>query len=187
MWSTLSTGSVGAMLHTLETTLISVAAIVLILYRQLRAQPVRAAAGAARPLIFAGLGIVLAGQYLLHHTVTTLGVVGLVVSLLVGAVLSYLRGRSVRLWRQDGAWWRRGSALTLVLWFCSIGSHLGIDAAIGHLDPSEGMGKGLGNATLLLYLGVSLGLQHLVVLQRVRTLDARDAAASTWDASRLAG
>lgn len=175
------------MLHTLETGLVTLAVFVFILYRQLRSQPVGAAAGARRPLVFGAVGVVLAGQYLLHHTVTTLGVVGLLASLVAAAGLAYLRGHSVRLWRQDGAWWRRGTPLTLVLWFCSIGSHLGIDALVGHLDPSEGIGRGLGNATLLLYLGVSLGLQHLVVLQRVRKLPAQDVPAPARDASRLAG
>lgn len=175
------------MSHTLLTALVAVAAFVFILYRQLRAQPVNAATGARRPLIFGAIGIVLAGQYLLHNPVTTLGVVGLAVSLVVAAGLSYLRGHSVRLWRQNGTWWRRGTALTLVLWFCSIGSHLGIDALVGHLDPAEGIGKGLGNATLLLYLGVSLGLQHLVVLRRVKVHEAAEVAAPTQDLSRLAG
>jgi hypothetical protein len=174
-------------LHSLETPVIAAAVFVFILYRQLRAQPVDAARGARRPLIFAGVGVVLAGQYLLHHSVTTLGVVGLVVSFVVAAGLAYLRGHSVRLWRQDGAWWRQGTALTLVLWFCSIGSHLGIDALLGHLDPAEGIGKGLGNATLLLYLGVSLGLQHLVVLQRVRRSTDDEGTAPAKEASRLAG
>jgi hypothetical protein len=174
-------------LHPLETGLLALAVFVFILYRQLRPQPVNAVTGARRPLVFGAVGVVLAGQYLLHHTVTTLGVVGLLVSLVVGAGLSSLRGHSVRLWRQDGAWWRRGTALTLVLWFCSIGSHLGIDALVGHLDPAEGIGKGLGNATLLLYLGVSLGLQHLVVLQRVRNLPAQDGPAVVRSTSRAAG
>ncbi len=174
-------------LHPLEAPLIAAAAFVFILYRQLRASPVDAAGGARRPLVFAAIGVVLAGRYLLHHSVTTLGVVGLVVSLAVAAVLSYLRGRSVRVWRRDGAWWRRGTGLTLVLWFCSIGTHLGIDALVGHLDPAEGIGKGLGNATLLLYLGLSLGLQHVVVVRRVRALPGPEVTAPTRDTSRLAG
>lgn len=179
-------------LHSLETPLIAAAAFVFILYRQLRPQPVVAVSGGRRPLIFGVVGIGLAGQYLLHHAVTTFGVVGLVVSLVVAAGLSFLRGHTVRLWRQDGAWWRRGTALTVVLWLCSIGSHLGIDALVGHLDPSEGIGKGLGNATLLLYLGVSLGLQHLVVTHRVRTRSAADEpapvrSAPVHDAGHLAG
>ncbi|MGI3785318.1 MAG: hypothetical protein ACRYG2_31575 [Janthinobacterium lividum] len=178
-------------LHPLEPALVAVAAFVLIVYRQLRAQPVSAAGGARRPLVLAVVGLFLAGQYVLHHTVTTLGVVGLVVSLAVAAVLAFLRGRSVRLWRQNGTWWRRGTAPTLVLWFCSIGTHLGVDALVGVLDPTEGIGKGLGNATLLLYLGVSLGLQHLVVQHRVRTLPGQGVVAPveapTRKTSRLAG
>ena len=184
----MATGTVEDMnLHSLLTDLVGAAVFVFILYRQLRAQPVNAATGARRPLIFGAVGLVLAGQYVLHHRVTTVAVVGLVVSLVVAAGLAYLRGHSVRMWRQDGAWWRRGTALTLVLWFCSIGSHFAIDALVGHLDPAEGLGRGLGNATLLVYLGVSLGLQHLVVLHRAQTLSRSDAPAAVRETSRLAG
>jgi hypothetical protein len=174
-------------LHPLVTALIAAVVFVVILHRQLRAQPVNVAGGARRPLIFASIGVVLGVQYVLGHRVTALGVVGLTVSLVLAAVLAYLRGHTVRLWRQDGAWWRRGTALTLALWFCSVGSHLGIDALFGHLDPAEGIGKGLGNATLLLYLGVSLGLQHLLVLHRVKVREAAEVAAPTQRLSRLAG
>ena len=178
-------------LHSLEAALVGVAAFAFILYRQLHAQPVAGAAGGRRPVVFAAIGVVLTGQYVAHHHVGPLAVAGLALSLLLAAGLAYLRGHSVRLWRQDGAWWRRGTGLTLVLWFVSIGSHLGLDALVGLLDPAEGVGKGLGNATLLLYLAVSLGLQHLVVTHRVRTLPGTaepvSRVAVPQDADRLAG
>lgn len=172
-------------MHSLTTALIGVVAFALILYRQLRARPVNEATGARRPVIFGAVGVLLAGDYLLERHVTTVAVAGLLVSLVVGAGLSYLRGHTVRLWRQDGVWWRRGTAVTLVLWFCSIGAQVGIDALLGRLDPS-GSAAGLGNATLLLYLGISLGLQHLVVVQRVRARDdaAQHGAATVGDVSR---
>lgn len=166
--------------------LLGVLAFVVIVYRQLRSMPVSGAGGARRPLVFGAVGLVLAGQYVAHHPVSATAVVGLVVSLVLAAGLAWLRARSVHLWRQEGVWWRRGTALTLVLWVCAIGSHLGIDALLGLLDPAEGLGRGLGNATLLLYAGVSLGLQHLVVVQRVAGYD-RAGEVPTRAPSRLAG
>jgi hypothetical protein len=103
----------------------------------------------------------------------------LIVSLALAAVLGTARAYSVRIWQQaDGAWWRHGNALTLVLWLLSIGSHFGIDALAVRLAGPDNDVQGLGNATLLLYLAISLGLQNLLVARRVaaRTRDRQTVA-----------
>ena len=173
-------------LHSLATAAIGVAVFALILYRQLRSQPVGDSSGYRRPVVFGAVGVVLGGQYLLNNRVTVLALTGFVLSMVVGAALAHVRARSVHLWRRDGAWWRRGTAVTVLLWFVAIGSHLGLDALVGLVDPAEGVGRGFGYATTLLYLGVSLGLQHRVLLRRVARLDA-EAVAPTWEPSGLAG
>lgn len=174
------------MTHSVLTALVGVVVFAFILYRQLRSRPVGGASGYRRPAIFAAVGIFFTLQYLSTNRVTATAVGALVVSLLVGAGLAWLRAWSVRLWHREGEWWRRGTAVTLVLWLCAIGSHLGIDALVGHLDPAEGLGRGLGNATTLLYLGLSLGLQHLVLLRRVGRLDAGRVVAPVTTGSHAA-
>ena len=160
------------MTNSIIAAVVGAALFVWILYRQLRSQPVGGAAGYKRPVVFGAIGLLLGGEYALSHPMSVLGVAGLGVSLVLAVGLSWLRAHSVVLWRRDGVWWRRGTALTVVLWLCSIGAHLGLDALVGLVDPSEGFGRGFGNATTLLYLGVSLGLQHLILLRRVRALEA---------------
>lgn len=175
------------MTHSVIPALAGLAVFVLILYRQLRTQPVGGAAGYKRPLVFGAIGLVLGAEYVAGHPVTGLAVAGLAVSLVLAAGWAWLRARSVVLWRRDGVWFRRGTALTVVLWFGSIGTHLGLDALLGLVDPAEGLGRGLGNATLLVYLGVSLGLQHLVLTRRVAALPGASARTATREPVRTAG
>ena len=175
------------MTHSVIPALAGLAVFALILHRQLRTQPVGGAAGYKRPAIFGAIGVVLALEYVAAHPVTGLAVLGLAVSLVLAAGLAWLRARSVTLWVREGVWFRRGTALTVVLWFCSIGTHLGLDALLGLVDPTEGLGRGLGNATLLVYLGVSLGLQHLVLTRRVAALASVPARTGAREAVRTAG
>jgi hypothetical protein len=92
----------------------------------------------------------------------------LVVSFAPAAALSTIRALSVRIWRaDDGSWWRQGTAVTLVLWLVSIGSHFGIDVLATRLAGPAVDIRGLGNATLLRYLALSLGLQNTLVTRRV--------------------
>ena len=74
------------------------------------------------------------------------------------------RALTTRIWQQDGSAWSQGNWLTAVLWIAALGAHLGYDAL---LDQHHGT-SGLGEATVLLYLAVSLGAQRLIVMQRAR-------------------
>ena len=153
----------------LGNALIALAVVGLLLYRQLTPRLVKTDGGGRLMLI---LGIV--GLVQLTEFVQTSGWVGgfgiglLVVSLLLGAGFAVVRAYSVRVWQDvSGAWWRRGNALTLVLWLLSIGSHFGVDALAGWLAGPGYDIQGLGNASLLLYVAISLGLQNLLVAHRV--------------------
>jgi hypothetical protein len=87
-------------------------------------------------------------------------------SLVLAAVTGALRAPTVRLWRQNGQVWRRGTWLTVVLWIVSIGVHLGYDALITH-----GTGKAeIGGATLLLFFAVSLTVQRWMLNARAHRI-----------------
>jgi hypothetical protein len=87
-------------------------------------------------------------------------------SLVLAAVTGALRAPTVRLWRQDGQVWRRGTWLTAVLWIVSIGAHLGYDALIAH-----GTGKAeIGDATMLLFFAVSLTVQRWMLTARAHRI-----------------
>ncbi len=86
-------------------------------------------------------------------------------SLVLAAVFGVLRAATVRIWLQEGRPWSRGSWVTASLWIVALAAHLGYDALVA--DHSI---AGLGNAAIVLYLAVSLGIQRLVVHQRAQRL-----------------
>jgi hypothetical protein len=69
----------------------------------------------------------------------------------------------VRIWSQDGQVWSKGNWLTAALWIIAIAVHLGYDALVSH---GHGINGGVGAATVVLYLAVSLGVQRLVAQYR---------------------
>jgi hypothetical protein len=153
----------------LADAVIGLAVIGWLLYRQLTPRLVKTDGGGRMLLILAVVGIVQLAQF-----VQTSGWVGgfgiglLVVSLVLAAVFATVRAYSVRIWlAADGAWWRRGNALTLVLWLLSIGSHFGVDVLAVKLAGPGSDVQGIGDASLVLYIAVSLGLQNLLVARRV--------------------
>ena len=76
----------------------------------------------------------------------------------------------MRVWRDaDGTVVRQGSAVTVLLWLLAIAAHLGIDVAIDRVSHPL---AGLGSASLVLYLGVVLGIQSLVEQHRARLVAA---------------
>lgn len=143
---------------------IGVAVVVLLLARQLQKRSVRED---SRPLIFlilAVVGLVEAGQFVKSHPVGSEAILLTVGSLVLAAIFGVIRAFTVRLWRENGQLFRKGNALTILLWLVSIGIHFGGDALI---DSSA---KGLSSSTLLLYLAVTLGVQQIVVRYRATQL-----------------
>jgi hypothetical protein len=68
---------------------------------------------------------------------------------------------------QDGQPWVQGNLLTAVLWVLALGAHLGYDYIVGqHKDIG-----GLGGATVILYLAVTLGVERLIVVVRAQKVD----------------
>ena len=99
-------------------------------------------------------------------------IVALVGSLLLAAVLGAARALTVRVWRQDdGQLMRRGTWLTAVLWIISLAAHLGYDELVaGHIAGANG--GNVGDATIVLYLAVTLAVQQILLLARVRRQEA---------------
>ena len=84
-------------------------------------------------------------------------------SLILAAVFGVARALTVRVWRQNGQLMRQGTWLTAVLWILSVAAHHGYDALVaGHLTGKNG--SSVGNATILLYLVISLTVQQFVLL-----------------------
>jgi len=93
-------------------------------------------------------------------------VVALAGSLVIAAVFGAMRAATVRVWVDGGQAWRQGNWLTALLWIASLGVHLGYD----YLVDGKGSQAGLGSASLLLYLGVTLTIQRLILQARAQRI-----------------
>jgi hypothetical protein len=145
--------------------LIGVAAVALVIWRQLNARPVNST-GLRIVVVLGIIGLVEASQFLRtnHSGAVTYAALG--GSLVLAAAFGAVRAATVRVWIQDGVAWSKGNWLTAVLWVVALAAHLGYDylVAPGHGD------KSVGSATALLYVAVSLAIQRVVVQFRVRRL-----------------
>jgi hypothetical protein len=142
---------------------LGVVVLALLIYRQVVARPV-GARGLQIVGILAIIGVLQTVQYFdkYHSSDGTYAALG--GSLVLAAIFGALRSATVRLWIQDGQVWQKGNWLTGALWIVALAAHLGYDALVarghGHGNPS------VGDATVVLYLAVSLGIQRLIVQQR---------------------
>lgn len=163
--------------------------LALILRSQVESRPLEA--NYPRLLILAVIGVAETGVFLFgshqllsfvqghHHHLTlivpngTAMMAAAVGSLILAVLTGALRTPSVRLWRQGGQVWRKGTALTVVLWLVSLGLHFGYDAVV-----ARGKGDGgFGAATLILYIAASLTTQHITLTARAWRL--RDGGTGT--------
>ena len=151
--------------QTTPNLVIGVAVLALLIYRQLRARPVR---GNQRlVLVLVVIGLIEAVQYMQKLHSVSVAIVALAGSLVLAAVFGAARAATVRLWLQDGQPWAQGNLLTAALWVLALAAHLGYDYLVGqHKDIG-----GIGTATVILYLAVSLGVQRLIVTLRAQRLD----------------
>lgn len=104
-----------------------------------------------------------------HHGAIVAAVLG---SLVLAALLGAVRAPTVRVWRApDGQLLRKGGWLTAVLWAVAFGAHLGYDYLVAG-DVTGKNGGNVGDATLVLYLTVSLAVQRYIMLARAARQDA---------------
>ena len=137
----------------------------LLVYRQLRARPLR---GSQRLLlILLVIGVIETAEYLQHQHAGSAAVVALAGSLVLAAVFGVVRAFTGRIWIQDGQPWVQGNLLTAALWVVALAAHLGYDYVVGqHKDIGD-----IGSVTVLLYLVVSLGVQRVVSSYRAQRLE----------------
>jgi hypothetical protein len=136
-----------------------------LVYRQLRARPLRMSQRLL--LILLLLGAIETYDYFEHgkHSASA-AAVALVGSLVLAAVFGAVRAFTVRIWEQDGQPWVQGNLLTAALWVVAVAAHLGFDYLVGqHKDIRD-----IGNATVVLYLVASLGVQRVVMFYRAQRM-----------------
>ena len=123
-------------------------------------------------IILAVIGAVQFADFLKGHPGNPAGITTAVVgSLVLAGVFGVARAITVRVWRQDGQLMRKGTWITAVLWIVAVAAHYGYDDLVaGHITGKNG--SSVGNATVLLYLVISLTVQQFVLLARVKRQDA---------------
>jgi hypothetical protein len=160
---------------------IGVIALAWLLTRQIRARPL--SESYTVPVILAVVGLAEFAAFLMgggqqfasflkgHRSFTTIPdgktiLIAVAGSLVLAVVTGAIRAPTVRLWRQDGQYWRQGTWVTLTLWIVSLAAHLGYDALIAH-----GTGQAaIGDSTLLLFFAVSLTAQRVLLTSRARRI-----------------
>jgi hypothetical protein len=150
--------------QTVPDLVVGLVVLGLLIFRQLQSRPVR---GNQRLLlILLVVGFIETSYYLQRVHGGSVAIVALAGSLVLAVVFGALRAFTMRVWMQDGQPWMRGNVLTAGLWVVALAAHLGYDYLVGQ---DKGIGQ-LGNATLLLYLVASLGVQRLVISYRAQGL-----------------
>jgi NAD/NADP transhydrogenase beta subunit len=145
---------------------IGVAVLGWILYNQLRVRQF-----STRRLRLAGIlgvvGLIEVLSTASSHPASMVGWTLLIAGLVIGAALGLLRAATVKLWVRDGVVYTQGHLLTAALWLVGIGAHIGLDLLAPSLAPSA---EGINSSSVLLFLAVSLGVQGLMTVHRVRSL-----------------
>jgi hypothetical protein len=121
------------------------------------------------PVFLGVIGLAQTIAYAGDHRVPSSAWAWVAGTMLLGALgLGALRGLSMRVWSGNGWVVRQGTATTMVLWLLTLLAHVFGDAGGTHGGSAD-----LAGATLLLYLGLTLGMQSYVVVRRGQPL---------WDA-----
>jgi hypothetical protein len=152
---------------------IGVAVLALLISRQLSTRRLRESYRLS--LILGVIGVVQFASFLRGHPRDDGSIVAAVAgSLVIAAVLGVARAVTVRVWRgEDGQLLRKGTWLTAVLWVVALAAHLGYDYLVAGSATAAGKtGGNVGDATILLYLVVSLTVQRFVLLTRVARREA---------------
>lgn len=146
------------------SVLVGVAVAILLIVRQLRAQPV--SANYRLPFILGIIGLVELTGYFHQGRPGTAGIVGLAGSLVLAAVFGGLRAITTRLWVQDGVPWRQGNWITAVLWLVTLAAHFAFDEIV---DRRTHNGD-LASSSVLLYLAVTYTVQRLILQARAQRI-----------------
>ena len=149
---------------------IGLAVLALVLYRQLATR--RLSESYRLSIILAVIGVVQFVDFLKGHPGNPSGITEAVVgSLVLAGAFGVARAITVRVWRQGGLLMRKGTWITAILWIVAVAAHYGYDDVVaGHITGKNG--SSVGNATVLLYLVISLTVQQFVLLARVKRQDA---------------
>lgn len=146
---------------------LDVVVVAWLLWRQLKVRRVWPRLTLRLSAILCVIGLVELLSFAGSHHVSGEAVGVLTFSFVVGAVaLGALRALTVKIWRAGPVVLRQGTWLTMALWAVSLALHF---SATAWIDSIHGQG-GVVSASLLLWLGITYGVQNAVVHRRAEGL-----------------
>jgi hypothetical protein len=141
--------------------LVPLAILAWILWRQLQVRELRRDRSLILPLVLVVAGVAEIAAYGKGHPLHPTGYGLLAASIVIAGLFGAWRASTVRIWVADGRLLRQGTYFTCALWLVAIAIHFGGDYAIAPHDADR-----LGGVSLLLYLGVALGVQRACLNER---------------------
>lgn len=152
-------------MQTAQIIVIALAAVAFVIYRQMTPRPATRPVGFVISAVMILAGLASDGGKLVDPVHPALAVALLVAGLLVAAGLGVLRAMTTRVWRDPhGVAWSQGTAVTLLAWFGSIAVRVAMIFLAAFLGVTSPQGS------VLLFIGVTLGVQFLVVARRANAL-----------------
>ncbi|WP_236788649.1 hypothetical protein [Amycolatopsis sp. GM8] len=133
-----------------------------VVYRQLRGSMITVRGLVLFPGILLVLGVVNSARALPGASGGELGL--LAIDLVILVVLGIARASSTRLSTRDGYAFQKGTTVTLVLWLVTIAVRIGFGVA----GTKMGLAGPLTSSSILLSLGLSIGVQNALVYSRAR-------------------
>ncbi|MBV9846679.1 MAG: hypothetical protein JOZ47_16655 [Kutzneria sp.] len=144
--------------------LIGALVVIRVISKQVTGSPVTPRQVVVMPTILIAAGLISVGPALGEASAGELALFG--VDLIVLGLLGTARGVSTRLSMRDGRPFQKGTALTLLLWLATIGLRVGG----GFLAAALGVGGTLTTASMLLSIGLSIGVQNMTIWSRAKRL-----------------
>jgi hypothetical protein len=152
----------------LTNLLIGLIVLALLVQRQTATRPFDPGRGFRGTVVLALIGLAQLGQDPAAAHARGTAVIVVAGSILAAGAFGLARGQVMRVWRTaDGRTWRAGTATSVLLWLIPVALHLAADHYVARLDPAA---AGLGAASMLLYLAVSLAGQRLALTRRAAAL-----------------
>ncbi len=145
---------------------VGVVVLFFVLVRQTRIRPVRRLFQPRLPFLLSGIGLFELVDYTGSHHVTTADALWVSGTLVGAVVLGALRGLSVTVWTTNHWVVRQGTTVTMVLWLVSLVVHLMAGAGGVHSGGGHAGAADLQGASLLIFLGLTLGVQGFVIHRR---------------------
>ncbi|WP_370949434.1 DUF1453 domain-containing protein [Amycolatopsis sp. cg5] len=134
-----------------------IAVIGYVLVRRMLGQP----AEAKRMLVLPAILVVIGLWNIESVTGSSIALIFLVVTTVIGIGLGALRGLSIRLYHQDDIVFMRYTWVTVLLWVLNIGVKVGAGALLATLDKSTDS-----NSAMFVSLGLGLLAEGVVVLAK---------------------